>query len=992
MTAPAALHALIERYTAACPAFLRGEMGRAEIRDEFILPILALLGWAAVPAGDDTGIVCDVPYRIREEEKSIDVMLPAEGVSPVPVLVCDPLFPLPDTAARELRHYAWNAGCSLAVLTNFGETAIFDATIPVRSGDDAQTARIASCTADQYGASWDRIAAVLSRECVVRGSADRFSGEKRGGDRSGEVSRVLAADLASWQLLLARNIVCRNPGLSADAITDVVQEIIGRILFLRFCEDRGFAEYGLLERTMTGGSAWGRLCGLFGYADDRFGTALFAPSRDQDGTGFPDICSLAIDDTVVKTIITRLTSPASPYLFSFISPETLGQAFLPFLANAIRLTSPHHVEVKERPEAQKAGGASCTPQVVEDFIVQRTLTVLLDGKTPRETAAIRILDPACGPGLFLVGVYTRLLGWHRAWYRTRLVPFLEAGVAPGPEIRTCLPEPAEEDPALPVCRTGDGPVWDLTAGERQRILTTCIFGVDIDPRAVAVTRLLLSLAMLGMEDTVLPTLGRNIRRGNALVSPGFHDDRDAALLDDRARQRVRAFSFPGAFPTVMAAGGFDAVLGEPPHLRRESLRGEKEYLERHSAVYPGTAALYPCFVEQGMALLRPGGTLMYLLPGGWLRADEGRLLRRFLHPCQIEEIIDTGDLCTYPSCIIRLRKTEASPRISMTGVATPWPGNLARYVQEHRYPVDRSRLGDAAWKLDDTRVQDLVSRLQQGTTPLAPFVMGEIQAGAQPACEEAFVIDRKTRDRMVAADTKSAAIILPLVAGNDIRRYETPSRTAQYLISSRAGIPLRKYRAVFRHLQRYRPVLVQYYEREEGRNPGSYRWYDLPGAAETPPGTPGILFTGIAGKMRFTLDEQGCWCGPSCARIGSGSRYLLGILNSRLMDFVARHTLTVTGGAYRKYQAPAFEKLPVYVPDFDDPVQAALHDRLEALVGEIMRVKNRITEQRAGEEDAGIMQKARDLDRQIDAVVYRLYGLTEDEIALVGDKAGDSPC
>ena len=984
MTAPAALHALIERYTAARPAFLQGDLGRADIRDEFILPLLDLLGWAAVPAGGDAGVVCDVPYRIREEGKSIDIMLPAEGVSPVPAQLCDPLLPLPDTAARELRHYAWNAGCSLAVLTSFGETAIYDATIPVRSGDDVLTARIASCTVDQYEASWDRIAAVLSRECVVRGSADRFSGEKGGGDRSGEVSRVLAADLAAWQLLLARNIVCRNPGLSADAITDAVQEIIGRILFLRFCEDRGSAEYGLLGRTMTGGSAWGRLCGLFGYADDRFGTA---PRSDS-----PDICSLAIDDTVVKTIITRLTSPASPYLFSVISPETIGLAFLPFLASAIRLTSPHHVEVKERPEARKAGGASCTPQNLADFIVQRIMTALLDGKTPREAAAIRVLDPACGPGLFLLGVYTHLLGWHRAWYRTHLVPFLEAGVEPGPEIRACLPDLAGGDPVVPVCRTGEGSAWDLTAGERQRILTTCIFGVDIDPRAVAVTRLLLSLAMREGEDAVLPTLGQNIRCGNSLVSPGFHDDQDAALLDDRARQRIRAFSFPGAFPAVMAAGGFDAVLGEPPHLRRESLRGEKEYLERHSAVYPGTAALYPCFVEQGMALLRPGGTLMYLLPGGWLRADEGSLLRRFLHPCQIEEIIDTGDLCTYPSCIIRLRKKEAFPRISVTNVATPYPGNLAVYVQEHRYPVDRSRLGDAAWKLDDTRVQDLVSRLQQGTTPLAAFVMGEIQAGAQPACEEAFVIDRKTRDRMVAADTKSAAIILPLVAGNDIRRYETPSRTAQYLIFSHPGIPLRKHRAVFRHLRRYRQVLVQHYEQGEGRKPGSYRWYELPGAAETLPGTPGILFPRIVREGRFTLDEPGCWCGPGCARIGSGSRYLLGILNSRLMGFVARHTLPVDRGAYRKHQGPAFERLPIYVPDFDDPVQAALHDRLEALVGEMMRVKNRIKEQRAGEEDAAIMQKAKDLDREIDGVVNDLYGLTGEEIALVDDRPGDSPC
>ena len=989
MTAPAALHALIEWYTAARPMFLRGEQGRADLREEFLLPLLAMLGWHTSSAGDEAGIVCDVPYRIREEERTVDVLLAAAGAGPIPVQLCDPLLPLPDAPACELRRYAWNAGCTLAVLTNFGETAIYDATVPIRSGDDAQTARIASCTADQYAASWDRIAAVFSRDCVVRGSADRYFAEKWSGDREGGVSRVLAADLASWRLLLARSIICRNPGLSADAITDAVQEIIGRILLICFCEDRGLAGYGLLERTMTGGSAWGRLCGLFRYADDRSGTALFAPS---DTPGCPDTCSLALDDAVVKTIITRLTSPAGPYLFSVVSPRTIGQAFLPFMASAIRRTSPHHVEVEERPEARKAAGVSCTPQAVEDFIAERTVAALLDGRTPREAAAVRVLDPACGPGLVLLGVYTRLLGWHRAWYRTHLVPVLDRGGEPGPELRACLPEPAEGDPALPVCRTKAGSAWDLTAAERQRILTSCIFGVDIDPRAVAVTRLVLSLAMLEGGDAVLPDLGQNIRCGNALVAPDLHDDQDAALLDDRARQRIRAFSFPDAFPAAMAAGGFDAVVGEPPHLRRESLKGEKEYLEKHSAVYPGTATLYPCFIEQGMALLRPGGTLVYLLPGAWLRADEGRRLRRFLQGCRIDEIIDPGNLCRHPSCIIRLSRTGPSPRLAVTNVATPWPGNLARYVQEHRYPVARSRPGDGAWNLDDTRVQDLLTRLQGGTSPLAAFVMGEIRQGTLPACAEAFVIDRATRDRMVAADERSATVLVPLVSGRDIRRYETPGRTAQYLISSRPGTAIRKYRAVFRHLRRYRQVLVQYYEQGEGREQGSYRWYDLPGAAENLPGTPGILFPINVREGRFTLDDQGAWCGPGCARVGNGSHYLLGILNSRLMGFVARHTLPVAGGAYRKYQGTAFAKLPVYVPDFDDPVQAALHDRLEQLVAEIMRVKNRQEEVRGGSEDAALMQAFEDLDRRIDAVVYELYGLTADEIALVEERPGDPPC
>ena len=164
------------------------------------------------------------------------------------------------------------------------------------------------------------------------------------------------------------------------------------------------------------------------------------------------ILTLAVDDDVIKTIITRLSPPQSPYEFSVIPARVLAEAFSPFLGSVIRLTSGYHAMVEERPEIRKAGGPSCTPQEVAGYIVGRTLSELVKGKTPRDIADLPVLDPACGSGLFLVMAYEFLLDWHLWWYKENLVPGI-SGDYSRETIRDFLPGLSEEsdaDHALPV--------------------------------------------------------------------------------------------------------------------------------------------------------------------------------------------------------------------------------------------------------------------------------------------------------------------------------------------------------------------------------------------------------------------------------------------------------------------------------------------------------------------------------------------------------------
>ncbi len=692
-----------------------GDAGSRHFCRDFIDPILKILGWETEPSGGCTkrypNVARDVPFRTGGRMHYIDYVLSTREGGVLAIMIGSPS---PEgKAALDLRRYAWNAGLKLAILTNFGESAVYDATIPVKCGDDAATARIATVAVDHYAEKWDRIAAVISRESVLKGSIGLFLRERGESHQATGVGPVLRADLEEWRLLLAKRIALRNTGLSHGAINEVVQYLLTGILFLRIAEDRGIGQYGLLVRVTEGGSAFGRLCGLFRFAEDEYGGGLFCFTPHNGVEETPDalLLTIAAEDEAVKKIITRLSPPHSPYEFSVIAAPILAEVFSPFLGSVIRLTTGHQAFIEERPEVRKAGGPSGTPREIAEYIVKKTLSELLEGKAPRDLPDLHVLDPACGSGLFLVIAYEFLLDWHLCWYEKNLVPAIRSGNYSPDSIRDLLPGPGEDRSVgrvLPVTYcTGreedssrEATTWKLTAGERTRILRAMISGVDIDMRAVGTTRLLLIVTLIEDMDQgglPLPDLSGTIQCGNSLVGPDIFDDPDASLIDPRSRERLRIFDWGAAFPHIMESGGFSAVTGHLPWFRRESLKGEKEYLEKRYMAWPGTQDLYHCFVEKGISLLRPGGLFSALFPDGWLRADNGTKLRRFMAGFAIREIIDFVDPGSVGGgllepCIIRAAKEAPGPSLSVVRGGIPGTGTLEDHLETHRYTVLWNRL------------------------------------------------------------------------------------------------------------------------------------------------------------------------------------------------------------------------------------------------------------------------------------------------------------
>jgi type I restriction-modification system DNA methylase subunit len=474
-------------------------------------------------------------------------------------------------------------------------------------------------TYKDYIDQWDEIASRFSYDAVVQGYFDRFAEttEKKRGTQ--EVDSEFLKEIESWRELLAKNIALRNPGVSIYELNYAVQKIIDRIIFLRICEYRGIEPYGQLQTKAESGDVYTHLRNHFKLAESKYDSGIFDFNTDRITS------TLIIDDRVLKTIIQSLYYPKSPYEFSVLGVEILGNVYEQFLGKVIRLTAGHQAKVETKPEVKKAGGVYYTPQYIVDYIVKNTVGKLVEEKekTPEEIAKIKILDPACGSGSFLIGAYTYLLRYHLDWYTNN--------------------NPKKHKDAVFQVRENE---WYLTTAEKKRILLNNIFGVDIDPQAVEVTRLSLLLKVLenenresidqqvklGMEG-VLPNLEDNIKCGNSLIGPDFYDaGQQETLFDEAEMRRINVFDWDDdvkGFGGIMRRGGFDCVIGNPPY-GAEFSQDVRHFLSHKYRVPVPITDSFVLFLIKALSLVRIGGRQTFILPSTWLYMPSYVDLRKLL--------------------------------------------------------------------------------------------------------------------------------------------------------------------------------------------------------------------------------------------------------------------------------------------------------------------------------------------------------------------------
>jgi type I restriction-modification system DNA methylase subunit len=1011
MAAPDAILKLIELFNRNRDAYLSGAYKEAQLRHEFIDPFFKALGWDVYNESGYAEAYKDVIYedaiKVGGFTKAPDYCFRIGGTRKFFVEAKKPSIDIKGepSPAFQLRRYAWSAKLPLSILTDFEEFAVYDCRVKPVKTDKAGTARILYMTDTDYEEQWDQIASVFSREAVLQGSFDKYAEETRGKKGTAEVDDAFLKEIESWRDLIARNIALRNPALTQRELNFAVQQTIDRIIFLRICEDRGIEEYGRLMALLNGDHVYGRLFELFQRADERYNSGLFH-FRKEKGRNEPAdelTPALAVDDKPLKEIVKNLYYPDSAYEFSVLPADILGHVYEQFLGKVIRLTPGHRAVVDDKPEVKKAGGVYYTPTYIVDYIVKNTVGKLLEEKTPKQAAKLRILDPACGSGSFLIGAYQYLLDWHRDWY------FEDS--------------PKKHTKEL---YQGAGGDWRLTTAERKRILLNNIYGVDIDPQAVEVTKLSLLLKVLEGEseetlskqlqlfhERALPDLSDNIKCGNSLISPDYFDGKQLSLVDLDERYRVNPFDWDTEFKKIMEGGGFDALIGNPPYIRIQTLRewSSEEvdyYKERYRVAVKGNYDINIIFLERGLNLLKGTGLLGFILPHKFFTAKYGESLRALLSAGQhVAEIVYFGDnqvfagATTY-TCLLFLSKGGATDfYLFRVSDIDSWKsqGTADKEV------VESDILTKDKWNFSVRRSSGIISKLEKAPLRLGS-VASRIAQGIRTSANEVYVLDiladkgpcHQVHSKHNGEDFEVEKSITSLfLQGRSIRPYHLKEseriviipyqvRAAGHAELISEDILKRQYPKAYEYLVSCKDYLES---REKGRMKGP-QWYGYvyPKNIEVM-SSQKILVPDIASRASFALDEHGQYAFTSGYGIvlrdfaEEDRKYTLGLLNSSVSDFYLKSVSTMIRGGFFRYFTQYLEGLPMCHVSSTSGSEKKKRDKVIELVDQIVALFQDVGSAKTPDVKTRVNRQISIVDRQINSLVYELYGLTDEEIKIV---------
>ncbi|MBP6333842.1 MAG: N-6 DNA methylase [Bacteroidia bacterium] len=933
---------LVERFEEQYASYKNSEYNETLTRRDFIDPFFKALGW---DIDNEQGyaeayreVIHEDKIKVGGATKAPDYSFRVGGgkrlffveAKKPSVVVKDDILP-----SYQVRRYGWSAKLSISIITDFEEFAIYDCTKKPIPTDKTSVARVKYLTFREYLKEFDFIWDTFSKERVLQGSFDKFiagTAHKKG---TATVDKEFLQSLDSWRTYLATSVSWNNKDLDEDEINFVVQQTIDRIIFLRIAEDRSIEPYGNLKIALKQGDFYKNLFEIFKDADEKYNSGLFDFKKDKISK------NLAVDNKVLKTIINELYYPESPYEFSVLSVEILGSAYEQFLGKVIRIDKAHRAHIEEKPEVRKAGGVYYTPQYIVEYIVKNTVGKLIEGKTPKDIEKIKIVDPACGSGSFLIGAYQYLMDWHKDYYTAN------SKFSIGNKSNPLTPE------------------GNLTTSEKKRILLNNIFGVDIDVNAVEVTKLSLLLKCMEGEtmasishqmkmfnERVLPTLDSNIKDGNSLIDTDFY----GGVLDFGEEKKIKPFSWEKGFPEVFKQGGFDCVIGNPPYL------GGREWKEENGNAYDYFISkykvaeyqfdIYALFWEAGIKLLNPNGVIGYITPNTWLNNQSNKKLRQYmLDNTSISKIVDFSKIKVFDQAtvlpIITILENKINKK-SLTEVFEP---------VENGYAMTQS-VNQEIWNDGDLSIIninlshiDLVLRdkIEENTEPLEKLAL--VKRGIQLYETGKGIPKQKASDakeKIYEASKKIDDTYIKFLEGKDIFPYYHiwKNRWIKYgenLAARRDPILFEGERFAVRRIVGQTLMSTYFSER-----------------------------IGISQLLHIVKPFE-----------SADTKFLLGVINSKLLAFYFRKKYNRQDKTFPEIRIYELASLPIKKVD---KAKRPLKIEIEKLVTQLLQLNQQKAETKLNTQVSHMQGKIDYCENRINEIVYQLYELTEAEIEIVEGK------
>jgi type I restriction-modification system DNA methylase subunit len=808
--------------------------------------------------------------------------------------------------AHQAINYAYNKGVAWAILTNFESLRLYNAEW------DAPNPNLNLFFEIPYrDYATDPRMAWLSREAMTAGVLDAEATKVGKRLRKTPVGARLFEDLLAYRSMLRVYLAAYNEQVAPAEIDHAVQRLLDRLIFIRTAEDRHIEEQHLrpLVRALREANKisrlWPEVLALFREFDGHYDSQLFARQR---------LDELDTENEPIRVTIEGLYGTRNgsiEYDFGAIDADVLGGAYEQYLGQLAKASSMPRARLKvedalrqaehaDTRRFRKAHGVYYTPKWVVRLIVEGTLGRALDERTPEEIRNIRVLDPACGSGSFLVEAF-RVLAHY--WRRTE-------------------------------------PPVDAAAELAQRvaILHNNMFGVDLDPAAVEIAQLNLLLVALS-ERSLLPDLATNVVCGNSLI------DRD----------RADAFDYAAAFPFAKEPGRFDVVIGNPPYVRSQNLPApDRETYRARYRTAVGSFDIYELFLERALELARLGGRTGFIVPGKFLSSSSGEaaLLDHIYGCANIETLVDAmrfrvfEDALTYP--VILIARRGAAPAGHALGrVETLGSGGPAIEWEEHGERVEPT-LADHELHEGWTTVGAL-ARVSQALVTGADNVFGLHGAWREPTAR----LRSDSLDRVVEVESE---LLRPLVSGSQqVSRFRIATPEDWLLFPYHDGklIPEEamkgNYPLAWEYLEANRARL----ESRDGGEMAGPRWYGYSRSqALTSIWAPKVLVPYMSDHARAAVDRDGAIAivnvttgGYFVVPHGSGNLdYLAAALNSHYAGEWWREHATPHAGGYFGLTSRAISLLPIPDPATlapevlaaasmptgpdDDPFGRALADRI----------------------------------------------------------------
>ncbi len=1022
-TFKAELSRLVAQFSRQQPYYTGPDYNEAKLREDFLNPFFAALGW---DVGNRKGLIhterevdIEVRTEISGKQKRADYVF---RIARLERLTCEakkPAETLHGGHAYQAKRDAYARSIPLALLSDFEEIFVYVVGSRPHRSESINVGLWKRLHFTGYLDSAAELWGLLAYENVQDGSIDRLIDalpkraarlKARQGylirpDRTKSLDAEFLNFLDESRQRLGSDLLKHNDRddlLLGNHLNEAAQRILDRLVFLRICEDRGIDTGTLLSTQLREwwhqqdarprlkrGAFDARKTLLPDAVDEEPPSPRYAPpaegglyrafiahvrALDQRPPSYQPFFNgqlfkphfsedLVVGDEWLANIIDDLTSDDEGYNFADIKVEILGSAYERFLGKVLRPQG-RGATIEEKPEVRKAGGVYYTPRYIVDYIVEQTVGRQLEGKTPAQVAKLRFLDPACGSGSFLIRVYERVMEHYLRVFTERVREFGERAKLTGEPLDKLL-RPHREDYYLDAA----GNVR-LTTSLKRQILQNNVFGVDIDAQAVEVTQLSLYLKMLEGEnresiylqtkdlfnkEALLPALDQNIKCGNSLIASDFS-------LDPAELVRVNAFDWDIGFDKIMDKGGFDAVVGNPPYGASID-DSQKKYLRANYTCQSYQLDSYLLFMEKAIkSLLKPGRIFGMIIPNPWLTNVLQGTTRKFVcENSQIHEIVHFRypvfeDATVDTEILILVKESptgwQTTVRIvdeynKSIGKLVDLPSTTLRHAQDKWLKangepinifINEAEEAIALRLMSDTCRLDELCDINVG---IKPYQTGK---GTPPQSK------KTVEERPFDADEKITKDHRLYLRGSDINRY---------IIA-----PLKK-----RYIS-FGPWLAE---------PRQAANFDAPikiFIRQTGDSLIGTLDTGrhlCLNNMHVLVPKSGTL----------SPKYLLGVINSRLLNWYYQTLNPEAGEALAEVKRTNVARLPIKNINPSDSTAKMQHDRLVALVDKISALKPSILIAKSDTERAALQNAIRKTDRDIDKLVYELYGLTPEEIALV---------